>query len=378
MRTNSELDGMVVVSAVSLCITKPVLSVGISAQSGENGSPNVSKTMQRRNFLVGIGSASVGGSALLGSGAFSRVESQRNVTVAVAVDHEAYLGLDKCNTPNGSYAHPDDHGHLRVLMNPDNPTIGSSPLGSGINSNSTSRFDRVFQICNNGKEAVCIHIEDDDDWPTVPVEDSVEHGGERRVEFYLEANSESSIVGAENAFQIAVGECVCIGIETLSYGLSAGDEPLGGLDNEIRIVADVDCQKEDIPEVPPEDCTECGPGGDGTRLEQLAFVNNGPSKDVRIEDRGPSGNHIDLLDGTVDTGEEFTVFPRLTGTPNLRFYVDGDLVPIRHPEDDVDSDDFHVSCSKTVEVGQTLHPTDVPGSEMEIVAGVNRDGDPVC
>ena len=78
--------------------------------------------MDRRKFLVGLGSASVGGSALVGSGAFSRVDAQRAVTIQVAEDPDAYLGMDKCSidgseTPNSSYASLDDDGHLRILMN---------------------------------------------------------------------------------------------------------------------------------------------------------------------------------------------------------------------------------------------------------------------
>ena len=195
--------------------------------------------MQRRNFLIGIGSASVGGSALLGTGAFSRVESQRAVTIAVAEDPDAYLGLDKCPTPNGSYVHPDEKGHMELLMNPDNPTIVDTPLGSGINSNSRSQFDNVFQICNQGKETICVHIEDNEAWPTVP--DGVGGDtGERRVEFYLGDRPDISVVGVENAFPLAVGECVCIGVLTRSHGLVEGDELLDALDNEIRIIADVD------------------------------------------------------------------------------------------------------------------------------------------
>lgn len=195
--------------------------------------------MQRRNFLVGLGSASVGGSALLGTGAFSRVESQRSVTVAVAEDPDAYLGLDKCPTPNGSYTSLDDDGHLEVLMNPDNETIGSTPLGSGINSNSRSQFDNVFQICNQGKETVCVHIEDNDAWPRVPAEVGGETG-ERRVEFYLDSAPNISVIGVENALPLGVGDCICIGILTRSHGLVEGDELLDALDNEIRIIADVD------------------------------------------------------------------------------------------------------------------------------------------
>ncbi|MEF8814169.1 MAG: twin-arginine translocation signal domain-containing protein, partial [Halovenus sp.] len=53
--------------------------------------------MNRRKFLVGVGSAAAAGSAVLGSGAFTRVEAQRSVTVQVAEDPNAYLGMDKCS-----------------------------------------------------------------------------------------------------------------------------------------------------------------------------------------------------------------------------------------------------------------------------------------
>ncbi|MDR5672522.1 hypothetical protein RH858_05075 [Halalkaliarchaeum sp. AArc-GB] len=212
--------------------------------------------MDRRRFLVGLGSASVGGSALLGSGAFSRVEAQRSVTIQVAEDPDAYLGMDKCSiggseTPNSSYAHLDGNGHLEILMNPDNPTIGETDLGEGINSDSRMWADNVFQLCNQGKENACIWIEDYDDElsdPPEPYED------ERRVDFYLGDNRDRSIVGEDNAIGLPLGECVCIGLKTNSKGLSEGDELLEELDNEIRIVADVDgdCTFD------PEEITETG------------------------------------------------------------------------------------------------------------------------
>ena len=211
--------------------------------------------MQRRKFLIGVGSASVGGSALLGSGAFSRVESQRSVTIQVAEDPDAYLGMDKCSidgsdTPNSSYAHLDDKGHLEILMNPENPTIGDSSLGEGINSDSRMYVDNVFQLCNQGKEDVCVYIEDDDNWPRAPEG----YDEERRVDFYLGDNQEASIVGEDNAIGLPLGECVCIGLKTNSKGLSEGDELLEELDNEIRVVADVngDCTFD------PEEITETG------------------------------------------------------------------------------------------------------------------------
>ena len=191
--------------------------------------------MERRKFLVGLGSASIGGSALLGSGAFSRVESHRDVTIQVAEDPDAYLGLSKCNTPNGSYVEIDEKGHLAIRMDEENPTIGDSPLGSGVNSDSRSWFHRVFQICNQGKEDVCVWIEDDDSWPWFDED-------ERRVEFYLEDDDEQSIIGEENAIKLELGQCVCIGIKTVTIGIGVDEWEtlLQDLEDEIRLIADVD------------------------------------------------------------------------------------------------------------------------------------------
>jgi len=49
--------------------------------------------MKRRTFVVGMGTAAAGGSALLGSGAFSRTEPQRNVVIETVGDEDAYMRL---------------------------------------------------------------------------------------------------------------------------------------------------------------------------------------------------------------------------------------------------------------------------------------------
>jgi hypothetical protein len=49
--------------------------------------------MQRRKFLLSIGSAATAGNALIGSGAFLRAESHRSLTVQIAEDPDAYLGM---------------------------------------------------------------------------------------------------------------------------------------------------------------------------------------------------------------------------------------------------------------------------------------------
>ncbi len=49
--------------------------------------------MQRRNFILGLGTATAGGSALLGSGAFTSVSADRDISVNVAGDNSAFLRM---------------------------------------------------------------------------------------------------------------------------------------------------------------------------------------------------------------------------------------------------------------------------------------------
>ena len=287
--------------------------------------------MKRRKFLLGVGSTAAAGSALIGSGAFSRVESQRSVTIQVAEDPNAYLGMDKCRymggeTPNSSYAHLDEDGHLEILMNDENPTIegndpnvADSPLGDGINSDSTSWFDNVFQICNQGKQASCVYIEDDEDWPTVESGDDVPSDavGKRQVDFYYMDEDGRSIVGEDNKLTLTLGECVCIGIKTRSYNLSEGDSALAALDDEIQIIATVDCLED------PQ-CAE---------TEEIYLTNSSPTDENGNEIDGTELLTVDTLDNNagdanltsqqIVNGGTFNQADSLAATPNgddLYFY----------------------------------------------------------
>lgn len=107
--------------------------------------------------MLGIGGSALGGSALLGSGAFSRIESQRTVDIKVAHDKDAYLGLIEKDPEdgyhNGSYVDYDDKGHLRIRLNEDNVTEGG---GTGVNSNSLTFMDDMFEVRNQGKQPVTV------------------------------------------------------------------------------------------------------------------------------------------------------------------------------------------------------------------------------
>lgn len=55
--------------------------------------PKRGDAMNRRSFLVGAGTATVATGAVLASGSFSQVESQRRVTIETVGDEDAYLKL---------------------------------------------------------------------------------------------------------------------------------------------------------------------------------------------------------------------------------------------------------------------------------------------
>lgn len=210
--------------------------------------------MNRRKFILGTGSAVAGGSALLGSGAFSMVESHRSVTVQVAEDDNAYLGMDACQdtdgntTPNSSFTEISSatNGHLEVDMGQ------SGNGGSGVNSQSISWFDNVFQFCNQGKEAVCLWISnkegDDPERVTLYVDES--EAGEKPDRFHTEdgdlvENDDSlqTFSSVDDSIFLPVGECVCVGIQV--YTKEDADfeieKPSEGdvLLDQVDIVADV-------------------------------------------------------------------------------------------------------------------------------------------
>lgn len=188
--------------------------------------------MERRRFLVGAGSAALSGSALVGTGAFSRVESHRKVSVAVARDSDAYLGLGKCGSkPNSSYVETDGEGHLVVDMSDTNPTTDEdgTEIGFGVNSDSISCFDNVFQIRNQAKQNIWVWIE------STPKQNE---DGEDAVRFYWDSRPDTRVDGKENYFDLGPpGSGTCFGIKTVTKGLSEGDELIE--DNEVVIHATV-------------------------------------------------------------------------------------------------------------------------------------------
>ena len=108
--------------------------------------------MQRRNFLIGAAGTAIGGSALVGSGAFTSVEAERDFALAVAGDADAFLSIE---VQDPEHAGVTDDDIVELAFDGEATGEGASGAdGEGINKNATTRFDGVISIQNQGTEEV--------------------------------------------------------------------------------------------------------------------------------------------------------------------------------------------------------------------------------
>jgi len=145
--------------------------------------------ISRRSLLAGVGGLAVGGGALLGSGAFSSVNAERDVEVNVLVDDEIgddnqiadvlvdvgrYDGVavdaGSGENTDGSGLFPDSttysvsngptstYGTSWVSVINNDVTIIFGPSGEELPPNSTATFDNLFALVNtNGSQTTGSH-----------------------------------------------------------------------------------------------------------------------------------------------------------------------------------------------------------------------------
>ena len=106
--------------------------------------------MQRRNFIAGLGALSAGGAAAIGTGAFSSVEAQRDVSVELADDADAYLAIEATS----DYAEENEDGVLELEFG------DLEEGGDGVGEDSSYFFGsgnperNVFTVQNQGTQTV--------------------------------------------------------------------------------------------------------------------------------------------------------------------------------------------------------------------------------
>jgi hypothetical protein len=110
--------------------------------------------MDRRKFLATVGSLAAGGAAVTGTGAFTSVSANRDVSVEVADDTDALLSFTTADAgPNSQYVKTDG-GTLSIDISGSNDDIAGG--GEGINQNATTIIRDMFDIRNQGTQAVFV------------------------------------------------------------------------------------------------------------------------------------------------------------------------------------------------------------------------------
>jgi hypothetical protein len=117
--------------------------------------------MQRRKYLAAIGSLAAGGAAITGSGAFTSVSANRDVSVSVADDSDALLSFETGNSGANSQYVETDGGTLSIDISDSNDNIEGG--GEGINQNATTIIRDMFDIRNQGTQPVFAYVEESPD-----------------------------------------------------------------------------------------------------------------------------------------------------------------------------------------------------------------------
>ncbi|WEL17528.1 DUF1102 family protein [Halorhabdus sp. SVX81] len=110
--------------------------------------------MERRKFLIGMGSLAAGSAAAMGTSAFTSTSANRQLSVQVANDAAAYMGLSAVDgSPNSAYVSQDgSNGELAIEV------ADTSAGGSGVNLNSHTRIDDLFEVTNQGTQPVYVFV----------------------------------------------------------------------------------------------------------------------------------------------------------------------------------------------------------------------------
>ena len=116
--------------------------------------------MERRKFMIGIGSAAVGASALVGSSAFTSVSADRDLDIEVVNDNSAFLAMGPTDHPNAAYlvddgsGDPRDDGYTGGTI-----SIGAdNVMGDGVNNEAETYILDIFRLKNQGSQDVRVNI----------------------------------------------------------------------------------------------------------------------------------------------------------------------------------------------------------------------------
>ncbi len=189
--------------------------------------------MRRRKYLIGLGSLAAGSAAAVGTGAFTSVQAERDITIDTAADASAYVGIEPHNGPNGQYASTDE-GTVSLDF-----TSTDEADETGLNDEAKINIENVLTITNNGTQPVYV---------TVKVEDSEGNTGRDVVglsEFGISGDDDvdfARTAGSYDGDKLPVGEPVGMGF---FFNFAGPDSNFGEVVNDIETLTIVAAASKD-------------------------------------------------------------------------------------------------------------------------------------
>ena len=110
----------------------------------------------RRKFIAGLGALASGSAAAVGTGAFTSVSANRDLSVAVADDADALLSIDDIDgSENSDYVDVSGNA-VSISITTDIDDDGNTE-GAGLNNNATTKIKDLLRIKNQGTQNVYVY-----------------------------------------------------------------------------------------------------------------------------------------------------------------------------------------------------------------------------
>lgn len=116
--------------------------------------------MERRKFMIGVGSLAAGGAAATGTGAFTSVSAKRSLQVRSTHESDALLSMEPEDSPNGeAYVGTSQYvGHVSIDLGDGTSQVGDEGA-YGVNGDAHTVIRDLFQITNKGTQNVYVWAE---------------------------------------------------------------------------------------------------------------------------------------------------------------------------------------------------------------------------
>ena len=167
--------------------------------------------MKRRQLILGLGASATAGGLAVGSGAFSSVEAERNMSVEINDDTEAYLTAQPLNEDGDPV--PDEGPEPNAQDTPyaviDEDTGRLVLTFESLNADADTLVTEVFQVANEGTQEIGVFFDKEGD-------------NTGAVEFYDQDDNRLD-VDESDAVRIDVGDSLNIDVEFDTHGVDPGD-----------------------------------------------------------------------------------------------------------------------------------------------------------